>query len=287
MTAIFKREFKSFFHNMTGAVFIAGMMFFMGVFFIAYNIVQGFPHFSITFSGISVLLLLLVPILTMRSFADEKRMRTDQLLLTSPVSVTGIVMGKYLAMLSVFGCCMLIACMGPIVLKMFGSESILGDYVAIFMFFLMGAAYIAIGMFVSSLTESQIIASVATFVILLILQLIDGIVSFLPDSATASYICFFIVLLLIAGLTYHMTKNMIISGSFAAVSIVILTILFFVKKSVLEGAFTSVLNSLSLVTRYDEITNNIFNVSSLIYYLSICGVFTFLTVQSIQKRRWS
>lgn len=287
MTAIFKREFKSFFHNMTGAIFIAGVMVFMGIFFVAYNVVQGFPHFSAVLSGISVILLLTVPILTMRSFADEKRMRTDQLLLTSPVSVTGIVMGKYFAMISVFGCCVLIACMGPIVLKIFGSEGILGDYLAIIMFFLMGAAYISIGMFISSLTESQVIASVATFAVLLLLQLIDGIASFIPDSATASYVCFFAVAVLAAWLIYHMTKDLIISGAFVIIAAAVLTVIFFVNKAVLEGAFASVLISLSLVTRFDEVNNNIFNLSSLVYYLSVCGIFTFLTIQSIQKRRWS
>ena len=113
MTAIFKREFRSFFHNMTGAIFMTGVLIFMGIFFVAYNIVQGFPHFSVALTGISVILLLVVPVLTMRSFAEEKRTKTDQLLLTSPISVSGIVMGKYLAMVSVFGCCMLIACAAP------------------------------------------------------------------------------------------------------------------------------------------------------------------------------
>ncbi len=183
MTAIFKREFKSYFHTMTGPVFVAVLLAFTGIFFTAYNLIQGWPYFSAALSSVSIVLLLLVPILTMRSFAEEKRMKTDQLLLTSPVSVTQIVLGKYLSMAAVFGIPCLLMFLGPIMIRIYGGGVFLADSIAVVEFFLMGAAYIAIGMFISSLTENQLIAAVGTFAILLILQLADSMSSLFPSSA--------------------------------------------------------------------------------------------------------
>lgn len=287
MKAIFKREFKSFFHNMTGPVFMAAIFVFIGIYFVAYNMVQGYPYFTAAMSGMSFIMLLAVPILTMRSFAEERKTKTDQLLLTSPVSVTRIVLGKYLAMLSVFGICMLVSCILPIVIHFYGGGSLLADYSAIFGFFLLGAAYIAIGMFVSSLTESQIISAVATFCILLLLQLIDGISTILPSGAVGSYVCFFLVILVLAVLLYAMTKNAVISAGAGIIAEIILTIIFFIKKSVFGGVFGDFVTSLSLIARYDSLLNLTLDFSVFLYYLTVAAVFCFLTVQMIQKRRWS
>lgn len=287
MKAIFKREFRSFFHNMTGPVFMAAIFVFMGIYFVAYNMVQGYPYFTAAMSGMSFIMLLAVPILTMRSFAEERKTKTDQLLLTSPVSVTKIVLGKYAAMLAVFGICMLIACILPIVIHFYGGGSILADYSAILGFFLLGAAYIAIGMFVSSLTESQIISAVATFCILLLLQLIDGISTILPSGAVGSYVCFFLLILILTVLLYAMTKNVVISAGAGVIAEIILTIIFFIKKSVFGGVFGDFVTSLSLIARYDSLLNLTLDFSVFIYYLTVAAVFCFLTVQMIQKRRWS
>ncbi|MBR2779598.1 MAG: ABC transporter permease [Firmicutes bacterium] len=287
MQAIFKRELRSYFRTMTGPVFIAALMAFVGVFFVLINLVQGYSYFSAVLSNITIIFLLIVPILTMRSFAEEKRAKTDQLLLTSPVSVTDIVMGKYLSMIALLGICCLVMCLAPIIIHFYGGGSLAVDFIAILEFFLLGSAYIAIGMFISTLTESQVIAAVGTFFILLLLQLVNGFSNLLPTSARGSYVCFFAVILLIALLVYYLTRNYIISGGVAAAGIVVLTILFFAKKTILEGAFAGALSSLSLIARFDDIMNQTFNLSAVIYYLSVCGLFVFLSVQAIQKRRWS
>ena len=174
MAAIFKREFKSYFQTMTGPVFLAVLLAFTGIFFVSYNLLQGWPYFSAALSSVSIVFLLLVPILTMRSFAEEKKLKTDQLLLTAPVSVTQIVLGKYLSMAAVFGIPCLIMFIGPVMIRAYGGGVLLADSVAVIEFFLLGAAYISIGMFISSLTENQLIAAVGTFAILLILQLADS-----------------------------------------------------------------------------------------------------------------
>ena len=287
MTAIFKREFKSYFYTITGSVFLAALLFFTGIFFTAYNLLQGYPYFSASLSSITIVLLLIVPLLTMRSFSEEKKMKIDQLLLTSPVSVTEIVLGKYLSMLAVFAIPCVIMLLGPILIHFYGGGILVADFLAIVEFFLLGAAYIAIGMFISSLTENQLIAAAGTFVILLLLQLADSMSSLLPTSAMGSYVCFFALIIAAVLLLYLLTRNLVIMGGTGVAAAVILTVFYLVKRSSFEGSFGRVFSSLSLVARFDAITRQSFELSAVIYFVTVSALFVFLTVQAIQKRRWS
>ncbi len=171
MAAVYRRELKSYFQSMTGYVFIAFMVLFIGIYFMAYNMMSGYPYFSYTLSGMVTIIMIGIPVLTMRSFADDRKTKTDQLLLTSPVSVGKIVLGKYLSMVTVFAVPVVLSCLCPLIIKMNGTAHLKADYAAILAFFLLGCVYIAIGMFISSLTESQIIAAVGTFGIILLLLL--------------------------------------------------------------------------------------------------------------------
>ena len=182
MKAVYKRELRSYFTSMVGYVFIACLVFFVGVFFLANNLFAGYPKFSMVLSNVLMILIICISVLTMKSMADEKRSRTDQMLLTYPVSLTEVVMGKYLAMVTVFAAPVLLFCLCPLIIEATGTAYLGQDYASIFAFFLMGCVYIAIGMFISSLTESQIIAAVATFAVLMILYFWSGLVSLLSDS---------------------------------------------------------------------------------------------------------
>ena len=181
MTAVYKRELRSYFTSMVGYVFIAILIFFVGIYFMAYNLFGGYPSFGYVLLSCTIIFMVAVPILTMRSMAEDRRGKTDQLLLTSPVSLTGIVLGKYLAMVTVLLVPILLICFCPLIIAMNGSATLTADYAAILAFFCMGCVYIAVGMFVSALTESQIIAAVGTFAALLVLYLWTDLVSFLPD----------------------------------------------------------------------------------------------------------
>ncbi len=287
MTAIFKKEFKSYFHNMIGPVFMAAVMVFIGLYFFVYNMNYGYPYFAIVLSGVSIVFLLLVPVLTMRSFAEEKHSKTDQLLLTSPLSVTQIVLGKFFAMTAVLGICMIITCAAPVIIKLYGGGALLADYIAIIAFFLLGSAYMSIGMFISSLTESQVIAAVVTFCVLLVLQLVEGIGSIVSSSAMLSLIMMIVVVILIALLVYYMTKNVFIADGVGLVCVIALIVAYIIKKSIFEGLTGDLLQSVSLVSRFDSIINQTLDLSTIIYYISVSVLFVFLTVQSVQKRRWS
>lgn len=288
MLAIYKRELKSYFHSMTGCVFIAFLVMFTGIYFMAYNLNAGYPYFSYTLSGSLIVFLVGIPLLTMRSFSEERKTKTDQLLLTAPVSLTKVVLGKYFAMVTVLAVPNVIFCLFPLLIKLQGTAYLLVDYSSIAVFFLLGCVYLAIGMFMSSLTESQIIAFISTFGILLLLYLWNGILSFLPSSAFSGMIGILLILTLIVVYIYHMTKNWMLAAGIEAVGIAAALIVYFVKSSLYENLLTKLLGRFALADVFMNISSsNIVDVSGLLLYVSILIIFVFLTIQTIQKRRWS
>lgn len=288
MLAIYKRELKSYFHSMTGCVFIAFLVMFTGIYFMAYNLNAGYPYFSYTLSGSLIVFLVGIPLLTMRSFSEERKTKTDQLLLTAPVSLTKVVLGKYFAMVTVLAVPNVIFCLFPLLIKLQGTAYLLVDYSSIAVFFLLGCVYLAIGMFMSSLTESQIIAFISTFGTLLLLYLWDGILAFLPSSALSGMIGILLILTLIVVYIYHMTKNWMLAAGIEAVGIAAALIVYFVKSSLYENLLTKLLGRLALADVFMNISSsNIVDVSGLLLYVSILIIFVFLTIQTIQKRRWS
>lgn len=175
MSAIYKKELASYFRSMIGWLFLAVNLFFAGWNFRYYGMMAGYPYMSYVLSAILMIFLLSVPILTMRVFSEEARTKTDQLLYTAPVSVWKIIFGKYLALVTIFSVMLLILCFYPLVLKIYGSVPLGENYVAIFSFWVFGITCIAIGVFLSVLTESQIIAAVLTFFTLLLGAMMQGI----------------------------------------------------------------------------------------------------------------
>ncbi|HJD48278.1 MAG TPA: ABC transporter [Candidatus Mediterraneibacter norfolkensis] len=288
MLAIYKRELKSYFQSMVGCVFIAFLMVFTGIYFMAYNLTAGYPYFSYTLSGSLIVFIVGIPLITMRSFSEERKNKTDQLLLTAPVSLGKVVMGKYLAMATVIAIPNVIFCLYPLIIKSQGTAYLTVDYISILVFFLLGCVYAAIGMFMSSLTESQIIAFISTFGILLVLYLWDGILSMLPSSAISGLVGVLILLTVIAFYIWHMTANYVIAAAVEIIGIVAGVVVYIVDSSLYENLLSNLLGRLALANVFTDIaTNNIVDVTGIIFYLSIIAVFVFLTVQSIQKRRWS
>lgn len=194
MIAIYKRELKSYFSSVIGCIFIAATLLISGIFFVLYNLMQGYPNMEPPIFYGAMGLALLVPVLTMKVMADERRQKTDQLILTSPVSLFKVVMGKYLALLTIFAIPVIIICAYPLILSMFGTVSFKLAYVTILGFFLYGAALIAIGVFISSITEMQIIAAIIGIVVMFLgffMGTITGMISqdgnLLTDILNAFY----------------------------------------------------------------------------------------------------
>ena len=288
MLAIYKREFKSYFQSMVGCVFVAFLVAFTGIYFTAYNLNAGYPYFSYTLSGSLIVFIVGIPLITMRSFAEERKNKTDQLLLTAPVSLTKIVLGKYLAMISVVAIPNLIFCLFPLLIKMNGTAYLKTDYISIGVFFLLGCVYVAIGMFMSALTESQMIAFITTFGLLLILYLWNGIIGFLPSSAIGSLIGLIVIFTIIMAYVYHMTENWMLSAVLEVLGIVASVATYIVKSSLFENLLTKILGKLALADVFTDITNNhIVDITGIVLYLSVIVIFIVLTIQAIQKRRWS
>lgn len=236
MWAIYKRELKSYFHSFIGLLFIAVMLFFTGLYFSVYNLLNGYPYFSYVMSAVVFLFLISIPVLCMRILAEERRNKTDQLLLTSPVSVGGIVAGKYLALLTIFAVPTAVDCLYPLIMSLYGNVPLGEAYLAILGFFLYGAACIAVCELVSSVTESQVIAAVLGFAALFFGYMMSSICGVI--SATGNL-------------------------------------------------FTKILGCYDLYTPFYNLLEGTLNLKSVVYFLSFIGLMLFLTVLSIQRRRYS
>lgn len=287
MTAIYKRELKSYLTSMVGYLFIFFVLILTGIYFSAYQLSAGYPKFEYTLNAVTFVFLIGVPILTMRVLAEERKQKTDQLLLTSPVSVSNIVFGKYLALVTVYTVPVLVMCFYPLIMSQFGTVSFASSYTAILGFFLLGCANIAIGVFMSALTENQIIAAVLTFVLLFAFYMMNGISSFFSQTSLSTCITFGLLILAAAIIIYTMIKNILISVIVGVIGEVVLAVIYLVKSSVFEGGIQKVLEIFNLSGHFENFTNNIFDIKGIVYFLSVIAVCLFLTMQSISKRRWN
>ena len=234
MFAIFKRELKAYFTSPLGYVFLAIFYAFSGLFFYIFSLSVGSTDISSVFLMMFIVLMVFVPLLTMRLLSEDKKQKTDQLILTAPVSLLSIVMGKFLAAYAIFAIGVAVMPVYGFVMLTFATVSwlpIWGNTVGLL---LLGGIFVSIGLFISSLTENQMIAAIGGFFINLMILLMNTLKSALPN-----------------------------------------------------GFLQDVLSSISVYSRYSEITNGIFSLSSLIFFVSVIFIFLFLTVRVLEKRRWA
>ena len=287
MIAVFKKELKSYFTSMIGFVFLAMFLVIVGLYFMIYNLINQSANFSYVLQGIQFLFILIVPVITMRIIAEENRQKTDQLLYTAPVSVSKVTAGKYLALVTLFGIGILIISLYPLILSGFGVVDFAIAYGSIFGFFLLGSAYIAMGLFISSLTESQVIAAVISFVVMLFTYLMTSLAQLLP-SDNLSVLLMFIALTVVACIIIQMMMhNVWVTTLIGILCIAALVILYFIRPEIYDNLMVNVLGTVSIATRYDNFSLGIFDIGALIYYLSISFLFVFLTIQKVRKQRWS
>lgn len=235
MKAIYKRELRSYFTTPAGYVFLSIFLAANGVLFSIFTLKQGTKSSVESYFTYAIMaFILLIPILTMKVFSEEKKGRTEQLLLTAPVSLSGIVLGKFFAAYTVFMIGVAISSVNFLILSQYGDPSgavIIGSLLCIL---LIGAACVAIGVFISSLTENQIVAAIITMAVLLVMIML---------SVFNSYIA--------------------------------------------SPFLRTVLNWVSILNRYSNFSYGIFDFPALLYYLSLSGVFLFLTVRVLERRRWA
>lgn len=287
MLAIFGKEIKSYFYSATGYVFMGIFLLICGIFFANYNLLPASPLYSNVLSSITFIFLVLVPILTMKLLAEEKHQKTDQLLLTSPLSVSEIVIGKYLASVSLFFITLLITVLYPIILSIYGTVPA-GEIIATYVgFLLMGAAFISVGIFVSSFTENQAIAAVCSFGILLLIWMMDWIQQGLPSGRTSGIVFAAVLVIGFAVLLFFTLRNVIISLTATLVGAGIMLVIFLKNPALFEGFLPNFFGWFSLLKRFENFGMGILDLGSAIYYISFSIVFVFLSIQMIEKRRWS
>lgn len=287
MRAVLKHELSSYFTNLSGYVFGAFLLLFAGIYTMVYNLQSQLTNFEYVLGGMSFVFLVIVPILTMRVLAEERRQKTDQLLHSLPITMTQVVLGKYLAMLVIFLVPMAIISLYPLILSAFGNVHLPAAYSAIVGFFFLGATLIAIGMYISSVTESQAVAAGLCFVVMLINYFISDLAGYASSSAFSSLLTLVILALIACGVIYLMTKNgfaTLISAALLEGGIMLWYIL---DSGAFEGLIPGIMEELSLFERFYAMLYGVFDVTSIIYYISIILVFLFLSVQSMEKGRWS
>ena len=287
MTAIFLREFKGYFNSMLGWVLTGVMLLFGGLYFTAVNLQGGYTDLSYTLYSFIIVLLIFVPLLCMRSFAEEKRSRTDQLLLTSPVSIPGIVMGKYLSLLAMFAVPLGVYALYPLLMKALGAANFAASYSGLLAYFFLGAALIAVCMYLSTLTENQIVAALSGFGVLLVCYLMPAIQTLFTAGSSLALVVFAIILgaaSLVIGLR---SRSLVLGGGVFAVGCIALAVLFSVRSAALTTAFSAVLGALALFEPFLNFVNGLFDVTALVYYAGVAGLFLFLTGQALEKRRWN
>lgn len=287
MTAIFKREFKSCFTGMIGWVIAAVSLFFLGLYFTNRNLLYASSDFASVLYTMTMIMLFLLPAISMRSFAEERKNKTDQLLLTSPVSIPAIVAGKFLAELAVFALPLAVAVVMPLLLQAFGTVSLVAAYSALLGYLLLGGACLAVGTWISALTENQILAYLATFGALLVAYLMNGIQTMFTTGNLLAFIVFMIVLLVASVLVGVICKRLAAGAIVFCAGAVVLFVLFQLRPAWLLTAFNAVLSALALFEPFKDIVGGMFSIPAIVYYLSVMGLFLFLTGQALARRRWN
>ena len=287
MFAIFKRDFRAHMNTMTGPIFISFLLLFTGVCVSYYNLIIGYSSFSYALELVSIAFLFIVPILTMKSLSRDRENRTDMLLFSLPLKSSEIVVGKFLSTATILAIPILVMSIYPIILSAYGYMYYTSSYSALFSLFVLGLALISICMFISSMVENTVISAVISFGVIITLVALPFIVAFIPDAALVSFIGLAILAILASLIAWKLTKNPNVGIISAVILIVPMCIIFLIKKSLFDGLLKTILESISIYNRFLALNSGIFDISNVIYFLSVTIFFIFLSICSLEKRRWS
>lgn len=287
MKAIFRHELSSHFKGVTGYVFGAFLLLFTGIYTMGYNIDGAVTNFEFVLGSMSFVFLVIIPILTMRVLAEERKQKTDQLLYSLPISMTEVVLGKYAALLVVMLLPLAVICIYPLILSAYGAVHLPASYCAIFAFFLLGAALLSIGMFISSVTENQAVAAGLCFVVMLLNYFIADIAASVASGAFASYVALVIVIGLVAVILWRMTKNGFAALLLAAAEEATLAVVFMTNRDAFDGLFSQIMQKMSLFEQFYVFVDGMLDLRGVVYFISVIAFFLYLSVQSLEKRRWS
>ena len=287
MFAIFKRELRSYFQTPIGFLFMGLFLLLTGIFFAFGNLFTGSSEYTGFLGNILFIFLFAVPLLTMRLFSEERRQKTDQLLLTSPISIPAIVCGKFFAAMTVYCGTLLVTVAYAIIIAVYGdlqAWETFGSYIG---FIFLGASYISVGLFISAVTENQLTAALLTFFALMFIWILDPIARMVPSSTQAGLISALVLLGLLVLFLFLSTRNWVIAAGAALLGLLVVWLFYSFNNNVFFGFIQNFIGWFSLNRRYASFSMGLLRLDSLLYYLSFSGLFLFLTIRRIEKRRWN
>lgn len=287
MIAVLQHELKSYFHTLTAYVFGAFLLCFVGIGAMMYNLEMAVSNFEYVLSFGCLVFVVIVPILTMRVIAEERKQKTDQLLYSLPISTTSVVLGKYLALLVVYLVPLCVISLYPMIFSRYGQVYLPTSYGSIVAFFVLGAALIALGVFISSLTDNQGFAAGIGIAVILFNYYSVQLAEYISSSALGTLVALWVIAIALGLVIRFVTGQENLAFVIMGVLMVAAFVVYQVDATLLEGLLPNIMTQLSLFERFYVFVNGVFDLTGIFYYLSVVVFFLFLSVQSLEKRRYN
>lgn len=287
MIAVLKHELRTYFRSLTAYVFGAFLLAFIGIGSVLYNLQAAVSNFEFVLSFGCLVFVVIVPILTMRVIAEERKQKTDQLLYSLPITTTQVILGKYLALLVVYLIPLCVISLYPLIFSRYGDVYLLTAYGSILAFFIMGGALIALGVFISSLTDNQGFAAGIGIAVILLNYYSVSLSESVSSTAFGSIIALAVLLVFLWFVIRYLTRNEKLAWGVCLPLYAAMMITAWVDNTRFEGLLPSIMTNLSLFERFYTFVNGVFDMTGIVYYLSVIAFFLFLSVQSLEKRRYN
>lgn len=284
MIAVFKHELRNYFHSFTAYVFGAFLLAIVGIGAMLYNLQAAVSNFEYVLSFGMIIFVVIVPILTMRVIAEERKQKTDQLLYSLPISTVQVIMGKYLVLLVVYLIPLLIISIYPLIFAQYGDVYLPTSYGSLAAIFIMGAALVALGVFISSLTDNQGLAAGIGIAAILFNYYSVSLSEYVSSTSVGSIIALALLALIIGAIVRYLTRNEMLGYGVTLVLIAAITVTSFIDPTVFEGLLPKIMRQLSLFNRFNTFVSGVFDLTAIFYYISVIVFFLFLSVQSMEKK---
>lgn len=287
MKAIFKHELRLYFESMTAYVFGAFLLLFIGIGSMLYNLRSAVSNFEFVLSFAAIVFVVIVPVLTMRCLSEERKQKTDQLLYSLPITTTQVVLGKYGAVLVVFLLPLCFIALYPLMFAQFGDVYLPTAYGSLAAFFLLGAALLAVGVFLSSLTDNQGLAAGLGIGVILLNYYCVSLSEYVSSTAAGTAIALVVLIAALGFLVKALTRSTPAGAGASLLLLALLGLCYALDSTALEGLLPAIMKKISLFERFYTFVNGVFDLTNVVYFLSVTLFFLFLTVESLEKRRYN
>lgn len=287
MIAVLKHELRNYFHSFTAYVFGAFLLAIVGIGAMLYNLQAAVSNFEYVLSFGTIIFVVIVPILTMRVIAEERKQKTDQLLYSLPISTVKVILGKYLALLVIYLIPLAIISIYPLIFAQFGDVYLPTSYGSLVAIFIMGAALVALGVFISSLTDNQGLATGIGIAVILFNYYSVSLSEYVSSTAFGSAIALSVLALLLGVIIRYLTRNEQLASGISLILLAVITATYFLNPTAFEGLLPNIMRQLSLFDRFNTFVSGVFDLTAIFYYVSVIVFFLFLSVQSLEKRRYN